>query len=145
MVRNAIETDFRTSKMAAGSHFVKNNHKNKNCGIDLKWQDVILGYPKWLPAAIFLKIFTTKFVGNEAIYSVRPLGRMHTILVLFRFREIIYRLCEIISRFREIVSLFREIISPFCKIVSPFREIIYRFCEIVSRFREIISRFREII
>ena len=36
MARNAIESEFQTSKMAAGSHFVK-NHKNKNCGIDLKW------------------------------------------------------------------------------------------------------------
>ena len=37
MARNATESDFRTSKMAAGSHFVKIIHKNKNCGIDLKW------------------------------------------------------------------------------------------------------------
>ena len=37
MARNAIESDFRASKMAAGGHFVKKNHKNKNCGIDLKW------------------------------------------------------------------------------------------------------------
>ena len=35
MARNAIESDFRTSKMAA--HFVRKIHKNKNCGIDLKW------------------------------------------------------------------------------------------------------------
>ena len=52
MARNAIESEFRTSKMAAGSHFVKINHKNKNCGIDLKWQEVIFGHPKWLPVAI---------------------------------------------------------------------------------------------
>ena len=25
------------SKVNFGSHFVKKNHKNKNCGIDLKW------------------------------------------------------------------------------------------------------------
>ena len=37
MARNVIESDIRTSKMATGSHFVKKNHKNKNCGIDLKW------------------------------------------------------------------------------------------------------------
>ena len=33
MARNAIESDFWTYKMAAGSHFAKN--------IDLKWQEVI--------------------------------------------------------------------------------------------------------
>ena len=37
MARNATESDFRTSKMTAGNHFVKKLHKNKNCGIDLKW------------------------------------------------------------------------------------------------------------
>ena len=29
MARNATESDFRTTKMAAGSHFVKKSHKNK--------------------------------------------------------------------------------------------------------------------
>ena len=37
MARNAIESEFWTSKMAAGRHFVKKNHKNKYNGIDLKW------------------------------------------------------------------------------------------------------------
>ena len=37
MHRNAIESEFQTSKMAAGSHFINTIHKNKNCGIDLKW------------------------------------------------------------------------------------------------------------
>ena len=31
MARNVIESDFRSSKMAAGSHFVKNFQKNKSC------------------------------------------------------------------------------------------------------------------
>ena len=35
MVRNAIESEFRTSKMGAGSHFVK--IKKKQLRIDLKW------------------------------------------------------------------------------------------------------------
>ena len=41
MARNEIENDFRTSKMAAGSHFVKKNQKNiqKIC-IDLKWPEM---------------------------------------------------------------------------------------------------------
>ena len=37
MARNATESDFRTSKMAAGSHFVIFFYKNKNRGTDLKW------------------------------------------------------------------------------------------------------------
>ena len=36
MARNAIESEFQTSKMATSNHFAKTNHKNKNCGIDLK-------------------------------------------------------------------------------------------------------------
>ena len=35
MARNAIESDFRSSKMAAGSHFVK-KIQNKKLRIDLK-------------------------------------------------------------------------------------------------------------
>ena len=44
MARCAIESEFCTSKMAAGSHFVKQIHKNKNYGIDLKWKEVIFGH-----------------------------------------------------------------------------------------------------
>ena len=36
LARNPTESDFWTSKMAASSHFVNKFHKNKNCGIDLK-------------------------------------------------------------------------------------------------------------
>ena len=40
MARNAIESEFRTSKMADGSHFVKKYQKiNKFC-IDLKWPEM---------------------------------------------------------------------------------------------------------
>ena len=55
MARNAIESDFRSSKMAASSHFV-NKILTKKLHIDLKWREirskVIFGHPKWLPAAI---------------------------------------------------------------------------------------------
>ena len=82
MVRNVIESDFQSSKMAAGSHFVNKNikvaywsemarnviksdfrsskmqpfcEKKKLC-IDLKWREirskVIFGHPKWPLAAI---------------------------------------------------------------------------------------------
>ena len=37
MARNAIESDFQTSKMAASSYFVK---KIVNCDIDLKWLEM---------------------------------------------------------------------------------------------------------
>ena len=50
MARNAIESDFRPSKMAAGDHFEKKNQKIK-LRIDLKWWEiwskVIFGHPKW--------------------------------------------------------------------------------------------------
>ena len=56
MERNAIESDFRSSKMAAGSHFVNKNSKKIKLRIDLKWGEmrlkVIFGNPKWPPAAI---------------------------------------------------------------------------------------------
>ena len=52
MARNAIKRDFRSSKMAAGSHFVK----KKKLRIDIKWREmrikVIFGHPKWPLGAI---------------------------------------------------------------------------------------------
>ena len=55
MARNAIESDFRLSKMAAGSHFMN----KKKLRIDLKWREmrskVIFGYPKWPPSSHFVK------------------------------------------------------------------------------------------
>ena len=56
MERNAIESDFRSSKMAAGSHFVKKNHKKLS--IDLKWQEmrlkVIFGASKMAAKSYFV-------------------------------------------------------------------------------------------
>ena len=52
MARSAIESDFRSSKMAAGSHFVKRNSKKKV----VYWSEMVqIGLPKWLPAAILKK------------------------------------------------------------------------------------------
>ena len=60
MARNAIESEFRTSKMADGSHFVK----NFKLRIDLKWPEmrskVNFGHPKWAPAAVLWKKWQTK-------------------------------------------------------------------------------------
>ena len=51
MARNAIESDFQSSKMATGSHFVKKIKKLKKLSIDLKWREMrskfIFGHPKW--------------------------------------------------------------------------------------------------
>ena len=50
MARIAIKSEFRTSKIAAGSHFVKNVQRKK-WRIDLKWPEMRLkvnfGNPKW--------------------------------------------------------------------------------------------------
>ena len=47
-----IESEFRTSKMTDGSHFVKNFQKKLKLRIDLKWPKMRLkvkfGHPKWL-------------------------------------------------------------------------------------------------
>ena len=38
MARNATESDFRSSKMAAGGHFVNKIQKKEKLRIDLKWR-----------------------------------------------------------------------------------------------------------
>ena len=65
MARIAIESEFRTSKMADRSEMARNaiesefrtsKIQNKKFLIDLKWPEmrskVIFGHPKWLLAAI---------------------------------------------------------------------------------------------
>ena len=64
MARNAIESDFWTSKMAAGSHFVKKLHKNKNCGIDLNGQKCDRKWISDMSAAILSKISNK----NKVVY-----------------------------------------------------------------------------
>ena len=58
MARNAIESEFRTPKMADGSHFIKIS-KTLKLRIDLKWPEmrskVNFGHPKWPTAAILSK------------------------------------------------------------------------------------------
>ena len=65
MPRNSTESEFRTSKMADGSHFVKNFQKNiLKFHIDLKWPEmrskVNFGHPTWPTAAILSKKFKKK-------------------------------------------------------------------------------------
>ena len=61
---NAIESEFRTSKMADVSHFVKNFQKISKLRIDLKWPEmrskVKFGHPKWPTSAILSKISKKK-------------------------------------------------------------------------------------
>ena len=63
MARNVIQSEFRTSKMADGRHFVK-NFKKKKLRIDLKWPEmrskVNFGHPKWPPQPFCKKIQKTK-------------------------------------------------------------------------------------
>ena len=56
MARNAIESDFRSSKMAAGGHFVTKSPPPQSSVLiwnrekcHLKW---LIGHPNWSPAAI---------------------------------------------------------------------------------------------
>ena len=95
MARNAIEREFRTSKMATGSHFVKNKITNVK-----KWfVDIQKGYRRAFKKKTFTKkverviwtmfeptagrlqlyinsllvniyIYTYRYVGNEGIYIV---------------------------------------------------------------------------
>ena len=74
MARNAIKSDFRSSQMAAGSHFVKQKLR-----IDLKWREmqskVIFGHPEWPPAAIWHH--NGQPVNHSGIYTVFALGQIH--------------------------------------------------------------------
>ena len=55
MARNVIESEFWTSKMADGSHFVK-NLKKLMLSIDLKWPEILskvnFGHLKWAAAIL---------------------------------------------------------------------------------------------
>ena len=42
MARNAIQSEFRTSKMTESSHFVKNFQKKTKLCIDLKWPEMLV-------------------------------------------------------------------------------------------------------
>ena len=57
MAKNVIKGDLRSSKMAAGSHFVRT--KNQSCILNLKWREmrskVIFCHPKWPLAAMFVE------------------------------------------------------------------------------------------
>ena len=59
MVRNAIKSDFQSSKMSARGYFVK-----KKLGIDLKyremWLKVIFGHPKWEQNQSWVFIWNSK-------------------------------------------------------------------------------------
>ena len=63
------ESDFRSSNMAAGSHFVK----KKKLSIDLKWQEMLsklfFGHPKWWPAILWKKVAYWSEMARNAIES----------------------------------------------------------------------------
>ena len=64
MARNAIKSEFRTSKMADSSHFVKKIKKKLKFRIDRKWPEmrskVNFGHPIWSTAVILSKISQKK-------------------------------------------------------------------------------------
>ena len=70
MERNAIKSDFGTSKMAAGGHFKKNIYK-KSCASDFNnvrtdcWPTTI-----FYINSLLVNIYTDRYVGNEGIYIV---------------------------------------------------------------------------
>ena len=77
MARNAIESDFRSSKMAAGSHFVK----KKELSINLKWREMrskfIFGHPKWGEGGGYVGGITMASLNHSGIYTVFALGQIH--------------------------------------------------------------------
>ena len=84
MVRYAKQSDSWTSKMATGGHFFKNIYK-KSCASDLNnvrtdcWPTTTL-YKFTFGQYIYTYRQLCWERGN--IHCVRPLGRMHTILVI---------------------------------------------------------------
>ena len=57
MARNVIQSEFRTSKMANGSHFVQNFQKIKKVTYRSEMHSKVnFGHPKWLTSAILSKI-----------------------------------------------------------------------------------------
>ena len=40
MARNAIQSEFRTSKLTESSHFIRNFQNRSEMGIDLKWAEM---------------------------------------------------------------------------------------------------------
>ena len=76
MARNAIKSDFRPSKMAAGSHSVKKI--NKKLRIDPKWRETrskfIFGHPKWGGGGGH---HNGQSVNHSGIYTVFALGQIH--------------------------------------------------------------------
>ena len=73
MDRIEIESEFRTSKMADVSHFVK-NFQNKKLRIDLKWPEmrskVKFGNPKWPTSAILSKISKKVKFGHPKMADI---------------------------------------------------------------------------
>ena len=59
MAKYSIESEFRASKMADGSHYVKKFQIKLKLNIDLKWPEmrskVNFGHTKWATLAIFKK------------------------------------------------------------------------------------------
>ena len=73
MARNAIKSYFRTSKMAAGGHFVK----KIKIRMDLKWPEmpskVNFGHPKWPPKKILYRSEMAR-IGIESEFQTSEMA-----------------------------------------------------------------------
>ena len=87
MARNAIQSEFWTSKMTASSHFDKKIQTKMKLRIDLKWPEMRVIWTMFEPTADWLQLGINVYTYRQLcwergnIHCVRPLGRMHTILV----------------------------------------------------------------
>ena len=75
--RNAIESDFRISKMAAGGHLIDLNNVRTNYWPTTTWYKFTFGQ------YIYRQVCWER---GKIYYCVRPLGRMHTLLVMYDHR-----------------------------------------------------------
>ena len=82
MARNAIQSEFRTSKMTESSHFVKSCISIRN-GQKCEWfeQSSKRLLADYNLVSIYIYTYRQLCWERGNIHCVRPLGRMHTILV----------------------------------------------------------------
>ena len=67
MARNAIKSEFRSSKMGAGGHFVKKKYKKVSYWSEMARNAIEISFrhPKWPPAAILFKNSQNKNYGID--------------------------------------------------------------------------------
>ena len=118
-----VRSHFCTSKMATGGHLLKNIYK-KSCASDLNdvrthcWPTTT-----WYKFTIGQYIYRQVCWERGNIHCVRPLGRMHTVLDLFPFREI---LCLIFTKY---YLTFSRYYIAFARYYFPFVRYYFSFSQ----------------